>query len=75
MMEKNGECATRLSREGLDRALKELADVSVEREALERLHQRLVATKEGLAALDSLIDPELEPFTILVLEDGSSESR
>ena len=74
-MEKNRKSATRLSREGLGRAFQELADVSVEREALERLRQRLVATKEGLVELDALIDPELEPFTILVLEDGSSESR
>ena len=74
-MSRNRKSATRLSREGLDRALQELADVSVEREALERLRQRLVATKEGLVELDALIDPELEPFTILVLEDGSSESR
>ena len=74
-MEKNGKFATGLSREGLDRVFQELAGVSVEREALERLHQRLVATKEGLAELDSLIDPELEPLPILVLEDGSCESR
>ncbi len=74
-MEKNRKSARRLSREGLERALQELADVSVEREELESLHQRLVAIKEGLVELDSLIDPELEPLTILALEDGSSESR
>jgi hypothetical protein len=64
-----------LSRGGLERVLEELAEVSVEPEALDRLHQRLVATKEGLIGLDSLIEPELEPLTLLTMEDRSSESR
>lgn len=74
-MEDRKNSPIRLSREGLGRSLEELADVTVEPEALDRLHQRLVATKEGLIGLNSLIDPELEPLTQLTMEDDRSESR
>jgi hypothetical protein len=74
-MENRKNSPIQLSREGLGRALEELADVTVEPEALDRLHQRLVATKEGLIGLNSLIDPELEPLTLVTMEDDGSESR
>ena len=69
MVEKDKKSHMKLSRDGFGRALAELADMQVEPEALDRLHQRLVATKEGLTGLDSLIEPELEPLTILTMED------
>lgn len=74
-MEKNDKSPIRMTREGLERAFEELADVSIEPEAIERLRQRLIVTQQGLRELGSLIEPELEPFTIIALEDRSSESQ
>jgi len=60
--------SSRLTREGLERAARELAGLSLTPSELEALLSRLQSLREELGALEKLVEPGVEPLPVVIIE-------
>ena len=61
--------SSRLTRDGLERAARELAGLSLTPIELEALLRRLESLREELGALEKLAGPGVEPLPVVIIED------
>jgi hypothetical protein len=60
--------SSRLTREGLERAARELAGLSLTPSELEALLNRLQSLREELRDLEKLAGPGVEPLPVVIIE-------
>ncbi len=60
--------SSRLTREGLERAARELAGLNPTPSELEALLGRLQSLREELGALEKLVEPGVEPLPVVIIE-------